>query len=95
MNLLGKNGHDLPRILVWLPSQSLNHPKGMAQTEFLDVFLVLLAFAILLQRLPALFGIPSEHFKPFTEGWPFLGVEMRGLVNLSGTLNDEANVSVT
>src|SRR5262249_50828055 len=70
-------------------------PKGMAQIEFFNVVLVPVGLTILLQRLPAGFGVPSEHFESFTESQLFFGVEMRSVKNLSGTLSDQPNVSVT
>src|SRR5262249_23903829 len=33
MNLLGKQGHDFPLVLVRLPNQGLNDPQGVAQIE--------------------------------------------------------------
>src|SRR6266542_1704744 len=94
MNLLGKEGHDLPLILVCLTSERLNDPKGMAQIEFLDVVLVPVGLAILPQRLPELFGVPSEQFEPFTESHLLFRIEMRSVENLRCMSSDQANVGV-
>ena|SRR5437764_196255 len=94
MNLLGKEGYELPGILVRLTSEGLNEPKSMTQIKFLDVVLIPVGFAILLQRMPALFGVPSDHFEPFTEGQPFLGVEMTSVENLRFVLSDQPKVGV-
>src|SRR5437867_10567162 len=67
----------------------------MAQIEFLDVVLVPVGLAILPQRLPALFGVPSEHFEPLTEGQPLFGVEVRSVENPRGVLGDQPKVGVT
>ena len=72
-NFLGKQGHDLFLVFVRLTSEGLNDPQSVAQIEFLKVVLVLVGLAILLQLLPALLGVPSEHFEPFTEGHCSLG----------------------
>src|SRR5262245_3264432 len=94
LNLLGKQGHDLPLVLVRLPSEGLNDPQGVAQAEFLDVVLVPVGLAILPQLLPALLGVPSEHFEPFTEGQPLFRIEVRSVDNLRGMLSDQPDVGV-
>src|SRR5438105_2076764 len=94
MNRLGKEGDDLPLVLVWLPSQGLNDPQGMAQIELLGVVLVPVGLAILPQHLPALLSVPGEQFEPFTEGQPLVGVEMTSVENLWGVLGDQPNVGV-
>jgi hypothetical protein len=92
LNRLCKEGHDLILILVRLPSEGLDDPQGVAEIELLDIVLVPVGLAILPQGLPALLGVPAEHFEALKESQPFFGIEMRSVDNLRRMLSDKPNV---
>ena len=70
------------RRIVRLASQGLDDSQNVTQIEVVKIVLVPVGLAILPQRLPALLGVPSEHFKTLTEGRLLFRVEMRSLENV-------------
>ena len=94
MYFLPKKGNDLTLEFVRLFSEGLNDPQCVTQIELLKVVLESVGLAILPQRLPALLGVPSEYFQPFTECHPLFGVEVTSVENVWCVLSDQPNVGV-